>query len=59
MVLQEFDFTTASNKKVLIYYFYNGLRPFIQAQIQKQGCNLNILEKVIKKAINIEAKATC
>ena len=41
MVLKKFDFAAALNKEVLIQYFCNGLRPFIQAQTNKQDQDLD------------------
>ena len=47
----------ASNKEVLIYHFRNALKSSIWAQSDKQGWDLDIWEKSIKKTIYIEAKA--
>ena len=35
-VLKEFDPTIVPNKETLIYYFWEGLRPSIQAQLDNQ-----------------------
>ena len=56
-VLKEFNPVTAPTEKVLICYFYDGLRPSIQAQTDERGQDLDIWEEAIKKAINVETKA--
>ena len=59
MVFKKFDLTAIPNKKVLISYFCNGLKFFIQAQIHKQGRKLDSWKKSIKKTINAIAIAAC
>lgn len=58
MVLKEFDSITAPNKDVLNWYFRDGLSPSIRAHLDKHGKDLNICNKTIKKAIDIEKKAS-
>ena len=56
-VFKEFDPATAPTKEVLICYSRDGLKPFIQAQMDERGRDLETWEEVIKKAIDAEAKA--
>ena len=56
-VLQEFDPATTSNKEIMIRYFWEGLRPSIQAQLYARGRDLDTWEETIKKAVNVEVKA--
>ena len=58
-MFKEFDIATTPNKKILIWYLCNGLRPSIQAQTDKQGWDLDTWEEAIKNAIDVEAKAAC
>ena len=48
----------ALNKEVLIWYFREGLRLFIQAQIDSWHQELDSWNKVLDKAIKAESKAT-
>ena len=56
-VFKEFDLAAAPTEEVLICYFCDGLRPSIRAQTDKRGRDLDTWEEVIKKAIDVEAKA--
>ncbi len=56
-IMKEFDSTTAPNKETLIRYFWKGLRLSIRAQLDNQGQDLDTWNKVVEKAIDIEAKA--
>ena len=42
----------------MIRYFREGLKPFIQAEMQQYGRELDSFEDIIQKAIDAEAKAT-
>ena len=55
-VLQEFDPAATSNKKIMIRYFREGLKPSIRAQLDAQGRELDFWEEAIEKAVNAEAK---
>ena len=59
IVLREFNSAAAPNKKVLICYFCDGLRPSIQAQTDERGQDLDTWEEAIKKSINAKAKTAC
>ena len=39
---KKFDAAAAVDEEVLIRYYYDGLKPFIHAQSDKQGRNLDI-----------------
>ena len=56
-MLKEFDPAAASTVEVLICYFYDGLRPSIQAKTDKRGQDLDTRDKIIKKAINAKVEA--
>ena len=56
-VLKKFNAFAASNKKVLIWYFRNSLKPSLQAQTNKRSQDLDTWKKAIKKAINAKSKA--
>lgn len=57
MILQEFNFVTALNKDILIQYFRENLRSFIQIQLNTRGRELDFWEKVIEKVVDVKAKA--
>ena len=57
MVLREFDPSVAPNEEIMIRYFLKGLKPFIRAQIDARGRDLNSWVEVVEKAINAEVKA--
>ncbi len=56
-VLKEFDFTGASNKTILIRYYWERLLPSIRAQLDHRGRDLDVWEEVVEKAGNAEVKA--
>ncbi len=56
-VLKEFDPTDAPNETTLIRYFWEGLRPSIQAQLDHQRRDLDVWKEVMEKAGDVEAKA--
>ena len=58
-VPKKFKPAATSIEEVLICYFCDGLKPFIWAQIDEQGQNLDTWEKAIKKTINVEAQTAC
>ena len=57
VVLKKFDPTTILNKETLICYFQEGLRISIQAQLDNQGRDLDVWDKVVEKVVNVKAKA--
>ena len=57
-ILKEFDPSIVSNEKTFIKYFWNRLRSSIRVQLDKCSCYLDTWKKLIKKAIDIEAKTT-
>ncbi len=56
-VLKKFDSNDASNETTLIRYFWEGLRLFIQAQLDNRRRDLDPWEEVGEKASDLEAKA--
>ena len=58
-MLKDFNLPASFNKEVLIWYFRNSLRPFIQAQTDKQGWNPNTWKEASEKTINAETKTAC
>ena len=58
-IFKEFNFITTPDKNLLIYYFYNELKLFILAQLDKKDCNLDYCNNVVKEAINIKANTHC
>lgn len=58
MVLKEFDSIATLNKKILIWYFWDSLYFSIRAQLNERRRDLNTWDKVIKKAIDVKAKAS-
>ena len=57
-VLREFDSVAAPNDDSLIWYFREGLRPSIRAQLDARGRELDSWDEVVEKTINAEAKAS-
>ena len=55
-VPKKFNPTTAPNKETLIHYFQEGLRLFIQAQLDNWEWDLDAWDKVVEKTVNAEAK---
>lgn len=56
-MLKKYDSVTAPNEEVLIRCFFEGLQPFIQAQIDSQYQKLDSWEEVLDKAVEAESKA--
>ncbi len=56
-VIKEFDLILASNEGILIGYFRKRLHPFIGAQLDNWGRDLDAWDEVVEKAVNIEVKA--
>ena len=56
--MKEFNLVAILNEETLIHYFRDGLSPFIQAQVDNWGQNLDAWEEVVEKAVNIEGKAS-
>ena len=56
-VLREFDSAATPNEETMIRYFREGLKPFIRAQLDAQGRDLDSWEEAVEKAVNAEAKA--
>ena len=55
-VLREFDPAATLNEEIMIRYFREGLRPFVRAQFDAKGGDLDSWEKVVEKTVNVEAK---
>ncbi len=56
-MLKEFDPIGTPNKTTLIRYFWKGLRPFIQVQLNYQRQDLDVWEEVVEKTGDAKAKA--
>ena len=56
-VLKDFDSVAALYKEVLIWYFREGLRPSIQAQMDSRHQELDFWNKVLDKSIKTKSKA--
>ncbi len=56
-VLKKFDPFAITNKEILICYLWEGLHSSIWAQLDNQGRNLDGWDKVVEKAVSVEAKA--
>lgn len=52
-----FDAKCAPSEDLLVWYFYNGLRPSIKLWIDKEGWKLDGWEELIKKATKVKVKA--
>lgn len=57
IVLRKFNFVAAPNEDILIWYFWDGLRPSIRSKNDKRGQDLDTCEEGIKKTIDAEVKA--
>ena len=55
-VLQEFDANAVILELVLIRLFRNGFKPSIRSQAKQKGCQKDIWDQAIKKAITVEGK---
>ncbi len=58
VILKEFNPTTTSNENTRIHYFLEGLRPSIQVQLDNRGQDLDVWDKVVEKAIDVEVKVS-
>ncbi len=56
-ILKEFDPIAAPNKETLIHYFREELCLSIRAQLDNQGWDLDMWNKVVEKTVNVEVKA--
>ena len=56
IMLREFDSAATLNEEVLICYFYDGLKPSIQAEINKRGWDLDTWKEAIKKPLMLRLK---
>ena len=56
-ILWEFDLDGAPGEPTMIRYFWEGLKPSIRAEMEQPGRELDIFEKLVKKAKGAEAKA--
>lgn len=56
-VFKKFNPITVPNKKILIWYFQEGLWPSIQTQIDNWHQELNSQDKMLNKAIKVKFKA--
>lgn len=54
----EFDFVGASIEFTIIWYFREGLKPFIKAQIDECSRELDSFKELVKKTVEIKAKTT-
>ena len=54
----EFDFKWALEEGTMIWYFREGLRPWIKFEIKQCGGKLDSFKELVKKAVDAEAKAT-
>ncbi len=57
-VLKKIDSIAALNENTQICDFRKRLRPLIQAQLDNWGYDLDRWNKVVKKVVNVEAKAS-
>ena len=57
-ILQEFDEEGAPEESDLIWFFREGLRPSIKAQMEQRGREHDSWEELVEKAIDAEAKAS-
>ena len=57
-ILQEFDKEGAPEESDLIWFFCEGFRPSIKAQIEQREQEHNSWEELIEKAIDAEAKVS-
>ena len=58
VVLREFDFVAAPNEGIMIWYFWESLRPSIQAQLDVKDRDLDSWDEVVNKTVDAEAKAS-
>lgn len=56
-ILIRFDTDGAPDKPTPIRFFYKDLKPFIKAQIEQNGRELNSWEELIEKTIDVKAKS--
>ena len=42
---------------MMIWYFWEGLRPLIKVEIEQRGQEFDSFEELIKKAVDTKAKA--
>ena len=54
--LQKFDLIAIPNKKIIIRYFWEDLKPSIWVQLNAQDRYLKSWKEAIEKAVNAEAK---
>ena len=55
-VFREFNSVVAPNKDTMIWYFQEGLRPSIQAQLDVKDQDLDFWDEVVDKTVDVEAK---
>ena len=57
-VLRKFDFVAAPNKDTMIWYFQEGLRSSIRAQLDIRDRDLDSWDEVVDKTVDAKAKAS-
>ena len=55
-ILLEYDPVGASTKLTMLKYFWEGLKPFILAELEYQDLKLESFDQIIKKTVNVKAK---
>lgn len=58
VLLKEFNFVATSNKNILIWYFWDRLRPSINIQLDKCRQNLDTKDKAINKIIYVKTNVS-
>ena len=56
-ILIEFDSEWAPEKGTMIWYFQEGLHPLLRVKIEQCGREFHSFEELVKKAVDIKAKA--
>ena len=56
-ILQKFDANGAPKESDLIWFFWEGLKPLVKAQIEQRGQELDSWKQLIEKVIEAETKA--
>lgn len=56
-ILLQYNPIRASIKPTILGYFWKNLKPFIQAKLEHQDLELKNFDQIVKKTINVKAKA--
>ena len=56
-ILIEFNPDCAPEEGIIIWYFRKGFRPSVQVKIEQRSQELDSFTKIVKKSVNVEAKA--